>query len=167
MTVQSVFSALSQGLEEDILECSIGLHGQKVAAVSAHWPMELWKMSSSKPCDRAEKTLCSLLKCWHHCCPRLWMFMRLCKRYISDTPQEAVMASHKYFQVYSNLMDLKHLQALRNILLSLISYPVSLYAIFFFRIWQRRTKRLASEPSWKRRRVSNSRTFFASSASLS
>ena len=27
------------------------------------------------------------------------MFMRLHKRYISDTPQEAVMASHKYFQV--------------------------------------------------------------------
>ena len=26
--VQSVFSALSQGLEEDILESSIGLHGQ-------------------------------------------------------------------------------------------------------------------------------------------
>ena len=26
--LQSVFSALSQGLEDDILECSIGLHGQ-------------------------------------------------------------------------------------------------------------------------------------------
>jgi len=29
---------------------------------------------------------------------RLWMFMRTCKRHVSDTPQEAVMASHKYFQ---------------------------------------------------------------------
>ena len=30
---------------------------------------------------------------------RLWMFMRICKSHVvSDTPQEAVMASHKYFQ---------------------------------------------------------------------
>ena len=58
MKYRAFFSTVSQGFVMDFCTISEVLYGQKVAAVSAHWPMELSKMSSSKPCDKAEKTLC-------------------------------------------------------------------------------------------------------------
>ena len=57
--LQSVFSALSQGLDDDFSESSIGRWADTAATYCPCRPMELSKMSSSKPCDRAEKTLCT------------------------------------------------------------------------------------------------------------
>ena len=55
--VQSVFSALSQGLDDDFLQSSIGRWADTAATYCPCRPMEHSKMLSSKPCDRAEKTV--------------------------------------------------------------------------------------------------------------
>ena len=56
--IQSVFSTQSQGLEDDILESSIGHWADTAATYCPCRPMEHSIISSSKPCDRVEKTLC-------------------------------------------------------------------------------------------------------------
>ena len=63
--LQSVFSALSQGLDDDILQSSIGRWADTIATYCPCRPMEYSKMSSSKPCDRAEKTLCTVIISYH------------------------------------------------------------------------------------------------------
>ena len=59
ISVQSVFSGLSQSFDMFLNVSCKGLLGQYVAAESANQPGEFPKTTSSKPCDRPEKTLCT------------------------------------------------------------------------------------------------------------
>ena len=55
MTVQSVFSTLSQGLEDEILESSLGRWADTAATYCPGRPSQIVLKSMTKPCNRVEK----------------------------------------------------------------------------------------------------------------
>ena len=58
LIVQSVISSLSQGLEDDILEISLGWWADTAAIYCPGRPSQNCLKSMTKHCDRVEKTLC-------------------------------------------------------------------------------------------------------------
>ena len=57
--IQSVFSTVSQGLEDDILKSSLARWADTADTYCPGRPSQIVLKSMTKPCDRVEKTLCT------------------------------------------------------------------------------------------------------------
>ena len=62
-TLQSVFCTLSQGLDDDILEASVGRWADAAASYCLGMPPQIVLKSMTKHRDRVEKTLCKKKVC--------------------------------------------------------------------------------------------------------